>query len=74
MNVECKFKSFLELVKRVYRLDAAVNTPRKDLRSSSEETRDTAILTSNKVKFTVILAGVGGSGRRSPPAGVGCHS
>ena len=67
MNVKCKFKSFLELVKRVYRLDAAVNMPRKDLRCSSEETRDTAILTSNKVRFTVILAGAGGSG-------VGCHS
>ena len=30
-NSQCKFKAFLELVKRVYRLDPLLNTPRKDI-------------------------------------------
>ena len=35
-SVPCPFKGFLELIKRVYRLDPCERTPRKDLRSDKE--------------------------------------
>lgn len=41
-SVPCRFKAFLELIKRAYPLDAVQHTPRKDLRSSEENVSDTA--------------------------------
>ena len=44
-NVHCEFQAFLELIKRVYRLNPMVNTPRKDLKpiSSNPNTKPIAV-------------------------------